>query len=104
MRANKGIPEEWCLWVVNIRALSRTVVNDVISHACQWGSGKVRSKRSCATDFALEMHIKAYFYRAVQIFLLFQNQSKKERRFCMNMQKKKKKKFTVVVLVWIIDV
>lgn len=70
MWANKGIPEEWCLWAVNIRALSRVVVNDVISHACQWGSGKVRSKRSRVTEFALEMHMKAYFYRAVQTFLL----------------------------------
>lgn len=73
---------------MNIRALSRIVANDVISHACQWGSGEVRSKRSRVTEFALEMHVKWYFYRAVQTFLLFQNQSKKERRLCMNMQKK----------------
>lgn len=70
---------------MNIRALSRIVANDVISHACQWGLGKVRNKRSRVTEFALEMHIKAYFYRALQTFLLLQSQSKKK-RFFMNMQ------------------
>lgn len=81
MWANKGIPEEWCLWVVNIRALSRAVANDVISHACQWGLCEIRSKRSRATELALEVHMRAYFYRAMQTFLIFSTKVRKEENF-----------------------
>lgn len=59
--------------------------------------GLVQSQEQ--TQFALEMHMRAYFYRAVQTFLFF---STKVRKKYFAWICKINVKLTVVVLVWII--
>lgn len=96
--ANKGVPEEWCLWVVNIQALFGMAKKDEISHACQWGLGRSREwAQPCHGVCFRDAHGVMFSPCVAKLTILPELKWVRNKHECA-----KNEELAVVILVWII--